>query len=254
VDFKFIAIDVETANSARKSICQIGLVFFENGEITRNYVSLVNQKRFNPTNVSIHGITPEMVKSAPDWSKVWGEIRPQLDGAFVVSHTLFDQQCLVEACSHIGAADDDCDLTKWIDSCKVSRLAWPKLPNHKLKTVANHLGVTFQHHDALEDARAAGEIFWAVMKTGKLELTFMNGAKVQQRESKFAKRVEPASAVSTSRAAVLAPAPVEVQSTHDSPTKSFDTPSHSEMPVAPQFSLPQARLGFWSFLKHLFNR
>lgn len=159
MDFRFIAIDVETANSARRSICQIGLVFFENGEITRSYVSLVKQKTFNPTNISIHGITPEMVKSAPDWSKVWGEIRPQLDGAFVVSHTLFDQQCLVEACSHIGAADDDCDLTKWIDSCKVSRLAWPNLPNHKLKTVANHLGVSFLHHDALEDARASGEIF-----------------------------------------------------------------------------------------------
>jgi len=39
---RFIAVDVETANADLASICQIGIVAFDKGEITDSWMSLVN--------------------------------------------------------------------------------------------------------------------------------------------------------------------------------------------------------------------
>ena len=41
---------------------------------------------------------------------------------------------------------------------EISRRVWPDLPNHKLDTVAGHLGYSFHHHQALDDARACAYI------------------------------------------------------------------------------------------------
>lgn len=41
---------------------------------------------------------------------------------------------------------------------EISRRVWPDLPNHKLDTVAGYLGYSFQHHQALDDARACAHI------------------------------------------------------------------------------------------------
>ena len=47
---------------------------------------------------------------------------------------------------------------KWIDTCWLSRYAWPHLSNHKLPTLARSFGIAYKAHDALEDARVAGEV------------------------------------------------------------------------------------------------
>ena len=48
---KFIVIDIETANPDLLSICQIGIVFFENGQVVTKWETLVNpQDYFDPIN------------------------------------------------------------------------------------------------------------------------------------------------------------------------------------------------------------
>ena len=47
---------------------------------------------------------------------------------------------------------------KWIDTCWLARCAWPHLPNHKLPTLARSFQIAYRAHDALEDARVAGEV------------------------------------------------------------------------------------------------
>jgi DNA polymerase-3 subunit epsilon len=47
---------------------------------------------------------------------------------------------------------------KWIDTCWLARAAWPHLSNHKLPTLARSFGIAYKAHDALEDARVAGEV------------------------------------------------------------------------------------------------
>ena len=42
----FVAIDVETANADLASICQIGIVAFENGSVKESWQSLVNPEDY----------------------------------------------------------------------------------------------------------------------------------------------------------------------------------------------------------------
>ena len=68
---KFIVIDIETANPDLLSICQVGIVFFENGEVVTKWETLVNPRDyFDPINVSIHGITERDVRDAPILSDI----------------------------------------------------------------------------------------------------------------------------------------------------------------------------------------
>ena len=57
--------------------------------------------------------------------------------------------------------------------CQIARRAWPDRYGARgwgLKNVANDLGISFDHHDALEDARAAAEIVLHACAVRKLEI------------------------------------------------------------------------------------
>jgi len=64
-----------------------------------------------------------------------------------------------------------------ISTLSLARKHYKNLPNHKLPTVAEHLGIELDHHEALSDARAAALIWIAVQKNEKTftgELTLEN--------------------------------------------------------------------------------
>lgn len=152
----FVAVDVETANYNRGSICQIGIVEFVDGLIVSEWSTLVDPDvAFNPGNIEIHGITPDDVFGCPTIRELAEEIRGRLEGRVVVSHTMFDRDSLSIA------LPDAVDGLEWVDSCELARAAWPWLPRHKLDYLAQELGIEFGHHDALEDARTAGLVLIA---------------------------------------------------------------------------------------------
>ena len=63
-------------------------------------------------------------------------------------------------------ADAEC-ICRYGDTVVLSRKLWADLPNHKLNTVAEELGFTFNHHQELDDARACEYIVRsAIEKTG----------------------------------------------------------------------------------------
>ena len=63
---RFVAVDVETANADLSTICQIGLVLFEDGKQAWKWESLVDPEDFfDGWNVMIHGITEEDVAGKP---------------------------------------------------------------------------------------------------------------------------------------------------------------------------------------------
>ena len=76
----------------------------------------------------------------------------------LVSHTPFDQAALDGAMRRYRLAPI---LATWLDSALIARRAWPERYQRRrasLAIVAGDLGITFRHHDAAEDARAAAEI------------------------------------------------------------------------------------------------
>jgi DNA polymerase-3 subunit epsilon len=159
----YFVVDVETANQFRHSICQIGIAAFTDGKMVEGWESLVNpQDEFLSFNVQLHGIGPRTVALAPTWSEILDKVNAMLAGSAVASHTEFDRGALNQACDRHGLPP--VCYGKWLDTCWLARHAWPSLPNHKLPTLARTFGIVYKAHDALEDARVAGEVLALAMQ------------------------------------------------------------------------------------------
>lgn len=166
----FIAVDVETANPNLASICQVGIVVFQNGKVKDRWQSLVNpQDYFDAMNVSIHGIDERVVKRSPTFPKIFEKIKRQLMGNIVASHTFFDRVAIARVLEKYNLEKFDCE---WLDTAKVVRRTWPEFSQrgYGLKNVADKLGIIFDHHNAEEDARAAGEILVHAIKHTNLSI------------------------------------------------------------------------------------
>ena len=148
----FIAVDVETANRDRGSICQIGLVCFNGEGIEWQWSTLVNPEcEFEPHNIRIHRITPQHVLAAPKWPAVFECIVDSLRGQLVASHTNFDEYALMEACQRYSLPPPQ---SQWFDSHALARRAWPEFPRHGLAELCAAFDIDLNHHDALSDAMA----------------------------------------------------------------------------------------------------
>jgi DNA polymerase-3 subunit epsilon len=155
---KFVVVDVETANPQMSSVCQIGVVGFDGGRETFADSLLIDpEDYFDPFNVRLHGIEPARVVGAPTFAKSWGWIEERLRDQVVVSHSPFDRTALRRASSRYALEDVTC---RWLDSLRIARRAWPDRAGegYSLPSLATMFGIAFQHHNALEDARAAGLI------------------------------------------------------------------------------------------------
>lgn len=167
---KFVALDVETANPNMASICQIGIVRFEGGTIVETWSSLVDPKDwFDDINVSIHGIEEKDVRGAPDFKQVSSEIHRLVAGQVVAIHTAFDRNAISQASSVHGVKPPECS---WLNTASVARRAWPEVAQrgYGLAPLAEKLGIKFEHHDAAEDARAAGMILIRAIAEMNLDL------------------------------------------------------------------------------------
>ncbi|MDR1660434.1 MAG: hypothetical protein LBR94_08895 [Desulfovibrio sp.] len=156
--FDFTAIDVETANSNYASICQMGIVGYSNGLIVKEYESLVNpEDYFDDINIEIHGIGPSDVRHSPTLPEIYHIVASFLEGNIVVCHTMFDKLALNRACNKYHLVPLSCS---WLNSASIARRAWRQFARqgYSLLNLCEFLGYKFRHHDALEDAKAAGHI------------------------------------------------------------------------------------------------
>ena len=178
----FVAIDVETANSDCGSICQIGVVSVEEGEIVDGWQMLVDPGTpFADRNIEIHGITAWHVESAPTFSEIYDDVLTKLAGQIVACHTMFDRRAVRAACDIYRLEDLDC---LWLDTAHVVRHSWQQFRQrgYTLDNIANHLGIEFSHHDALEDARAAALVLLrAVEETGLTVRQWQDGQTPDQK-------------------------------------------------------------------------
>ncbi|HAE59771.1 MAG TPA: hypothetical protein DCG54_09785 [Anaerolineae bacterium] len=158
----FISIDTETANAKRESICSFGFAIFQDGQLLEQKHYLIDpEQEFGELQKRIHGITPEKVAGSPTFPEIEPELRQLLSNQTVISHSVFDVQSIASTLARYSIPQ-----IKYfhIDSCQVSQAAWPQLKNHKLHTLAKHLEIPLQHHDALEDARVAGLVYLEAIK------------------------------------------------------------------------------------------
>ena len=164
----FLAFDVETPDSANARICQIGCVeqtMTPTGIVTKDYGYLVNPEcEFSPWNVRVHGITEEDVFSEPDFSYIWrNSLATPFGSHILVAHNArFDMNVLDKTLTSYGIEHGE---MRFVDTLQVARRCYPELPNHKLDTVCDYLGVALEHHhDASSDAWACYGILMESMR------------------------------------------------------------------------------------------
>lgn len=154
--FRFIALDVETANSDASSICQIGLACVRHDGTMHVASTLIDPEQpFSDFNVDLHGIGPAQVIGAPKFPAVLHQIAPLLGQQPVIQHSTFDRGAINGACRAYGLPEPG---WQWADSVQIARRAWPEFRGnggHGLGHLKQALALDFEHHDAGEDAKAA---------------------------------------------------------------------------------------------------
>lgn len=156
----FAAIDFETANSQRTSVCSVGVVVVRDGVIADSIYRLIRPRPnfYSRFTTAIHGLTREDTDSAPAFDEVWREIAPRIEGLPLVAHNSpFDEGCLRAAFDLYGMPYPG---YTFYCTCRASRQVFgQQLPNHQLHTVAAACGYDLQnHHHALADAEACARI------------------------------------------------------------------------------------------------
>lgn len=154
----FVAIDFETANSERTSVCSVGIVIYRNGIKVDEFYSLIKPEPeyYNYHCSQVHGLTAEDTQDAPIFPDVWKLIAPKIEGLPLVAHNkAFDESCLkaVFRCYQMDYPDYRfyCTLQK-------SREVWPE-GRHNLDVIAAKCGYNLlNHHHALADADACAAI------------------------------------------------------------------------------------------------
>ena len=148
----FTAIDFETAQGKRWSICQVGLVRVENGVITKELSILVQP----PNNfywdrfIDIHGITPEITRSAPTFDQIWHLVEPFIKNQLVVAHNglSFDFPVLAQTLQYYGL-----EVPEYEKHCTY------RLFRNNLASLCSKYNIYLNHHEALSDAKACAELF-----------------------------------------------------------------------------------------------
>ena len=147
----FTALDFETATGYRNGICQVGLVRVENGIITQEINLLVQPpdnyywNRFT----DIHGIAARDTLNALTFDKIWHQIAHYIKDQNVVAHNGFgfDFPVLDKTLFHYGLT-----IPNYNKFCTYT------IYRSNLASLCEKYNIPLNHHDALSDARACGEL------------------------------------------------------------------------------------------------
>jgi len=160
----FAAIDFETANQHPSSVCSVGVVVVRGGVVRERFYDTIRPAPnfYTYWNTRVHGLSASDTATADPFPEVWARVAPLVEGLTLVAHNSpFDAGCLRAAYAHYGMAYPGYEF---LCTVRMARRAFPRLANHRLPTVAAHVGFDFRHHHhALADAEACAAIALAIM-------------------------------------------------------------------------------------------
>ncbi len=159
----FAAIDFETANFERSSVCSVGIVVVREGKIVDKFYSLIKPEPdyYNYRCMQVHGLSSADTNDAPVFPDVWKQVEPLIAGLPLVAHNkAFDENCLKEV---FRVYQMDYPDYKFYCTCIASRRVWPA-GHHNLDIIAARCGFDLKnHHHALADAEACAAIAMKIL-------------------------------------------------------------------------------------------
>jgi len=158
----FIAFDLETTGFAPPCrIIEIGAVKVINGSIVERFQTFVNPCCVISRRITdLTGIDQKMVCDAPKIEKALPLFIEFIEDLPIAAHNAsFDMKFVNYEAGRLGLSIKN----PVIDTLMLSRRYYPELENHKLNTVARHIGVVNQcEHRGLYDAMVVAEILMRI--------------------------------------------------------------------------------------------
>jgi DNA polymerase-3 subunit epsilon len=148
----FVAVDFETANFDRASVCAVGVTKVADGRVSSTESWFVKPPTgLDFTNTYLHGIGAQHVAEAPSWPTTLQRIALLADGMPLVAYSPFDKGVYNAANAATGAPSPG--FAFW-DALAIVRHHC-HLPSHKLPLVVEHFGLpAFSHHEPGADSLA----------------------------------------------------------------------------------------------------
>ena len=137
---------------------EVAVVLLEEGRIVDRYQSLMNAGMAIPAYIAaLTGISDAMIRKAPPVTEVMKELAEFLGDFPLAAHNAsFDRMFLDAELQRISRKRNQ----EFVCSMLLARRIYPLAPNHKLATLAEHLGLpsTGRHHRALADAEMTAHL------------------------------------------------------------------------------------------------
>ena len=161
-DLVFLDIETTGGSHTRDRITEVALIKIEGGEVTTTWETLINPEIPIPRHITgLTGITDEMVKDAPKFEDIAGNLYSHLEGLVMVAHnSRFDYGFLKTEYKRMGGTLRQRTLC----TVKLSRQLYPDAQGHSLDAIMNRF-------DLSTDARHRG------MGDVQLMLDFLEAAK-----------------------------------------------------------------------------
>jgi DNA polymerase III subunit epsilon len=159
-DLVFFDIESTGLNVIRDRIVQIALIKYQKtgGEPLEMELLINPEIPISEESISIHGITPEMLKDKPTFAKVGQQIFDFIGDADIAGYNSdrFDVPMLMEEFARINI-DFDLDIRNLID---VQKIFYKMEPRTLKAALALYCGKELEDaHNALADVRATADVF-----------------------------------------------------------------------------------------------
>lgn len=161
-DLVFLDIETTGGSHTRDRITEVALIKIEGGKVTATWETLINPSIAIPRNITgLTGITDAMVKDAPMFEDIAGDLYSHLDGMVMTAHnSRFDYGFLKTEYKRMGGTL----RLRTLCTVKLSKTLYPHVQGHSLDAIMQRFGLT-------TDARHRG------MGDVQLMLDFLEAAK-----------------------------------------------------------------------------
>ncbi len=192
----FLVVDVETTGGSARAgdrITEVAAVLVQGAVVVDAFHTLVNPQRSIPWFITnLTGIDDAMVRDAPAFPEIAGDLAQHLAGRVFVAHNAkFDWTFLSAEYARVANAPLDGIAAAQLCTVRLARRLLSHLPRRNLDAVAWHYGITIDgRHRALGDARATARVLLGLLRDAeKLEVHTWEGLELLlSRNSGRAKR------------------------------------------------------------------
>jgi DNA polymerase III epsilon subunit len=158
----FVVIDVETTGLKPEGdrVCEVGAIRMVGGKETGRFHTLINPGMPMPAEAQkTHGISDQMVETAPGFSAIAEELRKFMSASVLVAQNAeFDVSFLNAEFARAGMAKLAMPA---LDTILLARKVRPGLPSYNLDSLARQFQLKFNsRHRSIGDCEVTGAVFW----------------------------------------------------------------------------------------------